>query len=365
MASYGGTGTLTGNAYGDLSAADAFTFQKRMLPIAKKLLTFQRFAQKETKPQKEGLEIRWRRYNKFALNTNPISEGVTPDFDQVSHETLRATLKQYGGWVPITDVLQAVAQDPVLQQITEKQAIQAAEVLDTLTFDIAKAGTYKGVAGPDTTAARTTVEYTIGLSIGKTDSNYGGASAYQSPSTTLIDTAIPALEAEDANKLNTMVLPSPDYNTTPIRPSYVAVGHTDLRQDVEALPDFIPVEKYSGQSGTHEGEIGSCHGVRFILTTMASSFADAGHADGVTQKLKSTTETVADVYPVIIFAQDAMGCVSLSGKDSLRSKVVLPKPSSTDPIGQRGSSAWDTFYVCKRLDEKFLYRLEVGCSSLA
>jgi len=365
MALYGGTGTLTGNSYGDLSAADAFVFQKRMLPIAKKLLTFQRFCQKEVKPQKNGLEVRWRRYNKFALNTNPISEGVTPDFDQVSHETLRGTLKQYGGWVPITDVLQAVAQDPVLQQITEKQAIQAAEVLDTLTFDIAKAGTYFATGAATISGAVGTTNLTIGWAVGKTKSTYNAAGTNTIPSSILIDTAIRALEAEDALKINTMVLPSPDYNTTPIRPSYIAIGHTDLRQDIEALPDFISVEKYSGQSGVHEGEIGSCHGVRFILTTMAAPTADGGANDAAAQKLKSTGGTNNDVYPVIIFAQDAMGCVSLSGKDSLKAAVVLPKPSSTDPIGQRGSSAWSTFYLSKRLDEKFMYRLNVACSSLA
>ena len=287
------------------------------------------------------------------------------DFDQVSHETLKVTLKQYGGWVPITDVLQAVAQDPVLQQITEKQATQAAEVLDTLTYDVAKAGTYFATADSTITSAVGETELTIGWAVGKTNTNYNGTSANQAPSTILIDTAIRALEAEDAMKLNTMVLPSPDYNTTPIRPSYVAIGHTDLRQDIEALPDFIPIEKYSAQTGVHEGEIGSCHGVRFILTTMATPTADNGKNTASTQKLKSTSGTNADVYPVIIFAQDAMGCVSLSGKDSLKAAVVLPKPSSTDPIGQRGSSAWSTFYACKRLDERFMYRINCGCSSLA
>jgi len=47
MAAYGGTGALTGQAYGDLSANDAFTIQKRMLPIAKRLQTFAKFAQKK------------------------------------------------------------------------------------------------------------------------------------------------------------------------------------------------------------------------------------------------------------------------------------------------------------------------------
>ena len=54
MAAYGGTTTISGSSYGDLSKNDAFTIQKKMLPIAKRLLTFAKFAQKETKPQKQG-----------------------------------------------------------------------------------------------------------------------------------------------------------------------------------------------------------------------------------------------------------------------------------------------------------------------
>ena len=54
------------------------TIQKKMLPIAKRLLTFAKFAQKETKPQKQGLEIRHRRYERFPIVDSPIAEGVTP-----------------------------------------------------------------------------------------------------------------------------------------------------------------------------------------------------------------------------------------------------------------------------------------------
>jgi N4-gp56 family major capsid protein len=75
MAINAGTGLLTGSSYGDLSKHDAYTIQKRMLPIAKRLLTFSKFAQRETKPQKEGLEIRHRRYERFPIVDTPIAEG--------------------------------------------------------------------------------------------------------------------------------------------------------------------------------------------------------------------------------------------------------------------------------------------------
>ena len=114
MAAYGGATAITGgSSYGDLSKNDAFTIQKRMLPIAKRLLTFAKFAQKETKPQKQGLEIRHRRYERFPIVDTPIAEGVTPDFTTIDQTTMMHTLKQYGSYVNTTDVMLAASTDPL------------------------------------------------------------------------------------------------------------------------------------------------------------------------------------------------------------------------------------------------------------
>ena len=101
-------------------------------------------------------------------------------------------------------------------------------------------------------------------------------------------------------------------STEPIRASYIAITHPDLRQDVQALPGFVPVEKYSDQSDVIDGEIGGVEGVRFITTTQAVPFKDAGDTNGVANCV-STGGTNADVYPVLIFAEDSIGCATLGG----------------------------------------------------
>ena len=68
---------------------------------------------------------------------------------------------------------------------------------------------------------------------------------------------------------------------------------------------------------------------------------------------------------MLIFAQDAIGCATLGGMDSLRSKVVMPKPGPGDPLGQRGTVAWDTFYSCIILQDLWMYRLEVVATKLS
>ena len=69
----GFVGTLSGSAYGDLSG-QMLSPCKRMLPIAKRLLTFGKFAQK-VKSQGEGLEIRHRRYERFPIADQPIARS--------------------------------------------------------------------------------------------------------------------------------------------------------------------------------------------------------------------------------------------------------------------------------------------------
>ena len=357
MAAYGGTGSISGSSYGDLSKNDAFTIQKKMLPIAKRLLTFAKFAQKETKPQKQGLEIRHRRYERFPVVDTPIAEGVTPDFSSLEHTTLMHTLKQYGSYVNTTDVQMAAASDPVLKIISERQATQAGETIDFLSYKVFRAGTQVKYVGASATA-RTHVDMHIG----------GVACAVNNPgvSATLgpLQTAIRVLENNDAQKLKSKLKASVGIATEPIRESYIAICHPDLRQDIQALPGFVAVEKYSEQSDAIEGEIGGVEGVRFITTTQATPFKDAGDTNGVANCV-STGGVNNDVYPVLIIGEDAIGCATLGGMDSLRSKVVMPKPGPGDPLGQRGTVAWDTFYSCIILQDLNMYRLEVVCTKLA
>jgi N4-gp56 family major capsid protein len=323
------------------------------------LLTFAKFAQKETKPQKQGLEIRHRRYERFPVVDTPIAEGVTPDFSSLEHTTLMHTLKQYGSYVNTTDVQLAAAADPVLKIISERQATQAGETIDFLSYKVFRAGTQVKYVGTSATA-RSDVDFTIG----------GVAPTVSSPSSgtqtlAALQTAIRTLENNDAGKLKSKLKASVGIATEPIRESYVAICHPDLRQDIQELPGFTPVEKYSDQGDIIEGEIGGVEGVRFITTTQATPFKDAGDTNGAGAGAISTGGANNDVYPVLIIGEDAIGCATLGGMDSLRSKVVMPKPGPGDPLGQRGTVAWDTFYSCIILQDLNMYRLEVACTRLA
>ena len=404
----GGTGgvSVAGTMkYGSLDETEAFKIQKKFLSIAKRSMIMARFAQKETKAQKEGLEVRWKRFEKFALPLVPLAEGVKPPADTLLQTIIKVKFNKYGSYVATTDVLVAAATDPIIQQVTERQSIQAAELMDFITFLHARSGTQAAYAGGTT---RATVDAEIGGTTGDTTGS----------STNLLDTAVRTLEYNEARKIAKQMTPSPKYNTEPVPEAYVAVGHTDLRKDIEKLPGFIPYVKYSNNGQQMlPGELGSVGVVRFVLTTQAAPFGKTpdgteiistdiaetqtsdytyGHTG---QSFGSTAGTVADssnygeagaadaeeigasiaslklvtnasentvqVYPVVIFSAECIGCVSLSGYDAVIPKVVMPQPAVTDPLGQSGSVGWKSWYACQILNEAWLYRIECGASTIS
>ena len=93
------------------------------------------------------------------------------------------------------------------------------------------------------------------------------------PNTKLLDTAIRALENNEATKIAKIVKPGPNYDTSAIPDSYIAVCHPDLRQDIEDLPGYVPYQKYAnGGMQVMPGEIGAVGMIRFIVTTQAAPF---------------------------------------------------------------------------------------------
>ena len=351
----GGVGTLQstsgfGAKYGELSAADAFTIQKKFLTISKKLVTMARFAQKDTKPLGEGNEVRYRRYERFQVNTDTISEGVTPNSDTLRQTTIKLTLEQYGAWVPITDRMMALSGDPIVAQITERQAIQMAEQMDTLAYNTFKAGSsvfYSDAQQDGTWDGEP--EKTIG-GLDSWASNAGGTAVPK-----ILNAVVRYLESNDSVKISNVVKPASQYNTEPVAEGYFGITHPDMRQDIESLVGFVPVEKYANYGAVMAGEIGKGGMIRFIATTLSTPVEAASSAIG---GCKLGAGGKNNIYKTLVFGKDAVGCASLSGKDSVTPTVITPQATSEDPLGQRGSVGYSYYYGCKILNDAFMTRIE-------
>ena len=117
-----------------------------------------------------------------------------------------------------------------------------------------------------------------------------------------------------------MLSSSVKFNTVAVAPAFIGFAHTDLESDIRGLTGFTPTEQY-GSMEALPYEIGKVEDVRYILTPVLSSIANAGGAKG---SMISTGGTSADVYPVVYCAKDSYGSVSLKGSDAMTPYIRNP-----------------------------------------
>lgn len=345
-------------SYGDISPAVAAYSVVRMLKRGMPYLHLEKFGQTYPLPTNSTQTAKFRRYflsgatgsagsgnpaNAFyvPVATTPLVEGVTPAGSKLANQDYTVTLAQYGDYVTITDVVEDTHTDPVLQQATDILGEQAAITVETLRYNVLKAGTNVFYAG--NVAGRSSVVTAIDI-------------ADQRRVTT-------ALNRQNAKKITQIVASSPDYNTKSVEASYVAVCHPDCETDIRKLTGFKPVADYGPHTTPWEGEIGSCEQVRYLTSTVIAPVPDVG-GTAVTNSLRYTTaNTACDIYPILYFGRDAFGIVPLKGKSSMTPMVVNPKPAAGDPLAQRGTVGWKLWTATVILQEAWMARLEVGASA--
>ena len=282
------------------------------------------------------------------LATTPLVEGVTPAGSLLANQDYTVTLNQYGDFMTITDVIEDTHTDPVLQQMTDILGEQAAITVETLRYNVLKAGT--NVFYGTNVASRSLVANPVALAD--------------------IRRVSTGLNRQNAKKITSVVASNPDFNTKSVEAAYMAIVHPDLETDLRALANFIPVASYGPHTSPFEGEIGSIEQVRFLTSTVFLPFSDSGvilasfvaGASGSSTP-RSTSGVNVDVYPILIFARDAFGIVPLKGKSSMTPMVVNPKPAAGDPLAQRGTVGWKLWTATVILQDAFMARLEVACSS--
>lgn len=323
-------------SYGDITPRTAAFAIAKLLARAMPHMVLEKFGQTFPIPERKTKVAKFRRYNKLALATTPLTEGVTPAGKSMTVTDVTATLDQYGDFVTITDVIQDTHEDPVLQQAQEVLAQQAAETIETIRYNILKAGT--------------NVFYTNGTARNQVNTPLSLADQRQ---------VTRALKRQNAKHITSIVRSTPSFNTENVEASYVAVCHSDLENDIRAMTGFINTKDY-GQITPWENEIGAVEDVRYLRSTLFTPFADAGGAAGA---MISTSTVNADVYPILYFAQDAYGIVPLKGLKSITPMVVNPVPSKSDPLGQRGHVSWKSMQTAVILNDAWMARLESAATA--
>lgn len=337
---------------GDISFRTSGYVSGELLKRAQPRLIISRLGQNKPIPKNSSKTIKFRGYEPLDNDPKPLTEGVTPESSKPRFRDVTSELVQYGDYIEITDVLHDTHEDPLWAEFTDILGEQAGIMLERVVIQKLLAGTNAFFSGSTSNVAATQrdkVNLPLSLSLQRRVTR--------------------ALKRQLAMPITSVVKASPNFNTMPVAPAFIAVCHPDCESDIRALPGFTPVEQY-GSYTPMEGEIGKCEDVRYLATTLLEPFEDAGAAPEDTVKVESKSGSVADVYPILYFGKDAFGVTPFAADSRSKSAPVNVMalnpntPRGGDPLGQRGSLGWKAYRTAEILYDMWMARVEVAVTKL-
>ena len=282
-----------------------------LIDLAEPYLVHDQFGQKQPIPQNGGKQIEFRKYSPLPKALTPLTEGVTPTGQKLTMGVVTAVVNQYGGYIELSDMLIWTAIDNNQVQATKMLAGQAGRTIDTVVREVLVGGTNVQYA-EGTHSSRATLDGNDKLTVD------------------CIRKAVRYLKVMKAQKING---------------DFVGIIHPDCSYDLMSDPKWVNVKTYSDPDGIYEGEIGKIEGVRFVETSEAKIFEDAGASS-------------KDVYATLILGENAYGTTEISGGGLQYIAKQLGSAGTADPLNQRATCGWKATKAAARLVEEYMVRIE-------
>lgn len=307
---------------GSLSAEMKTFYEKRLLDQAEPLLVHNQFGDKYPIPAGSGKKIEFRKYSALPKALTALTEGVTPAGNSLTVTTVEGTVKQYGDWIQLSDMLQMTAIDNNVVQATKLLSSQAGRTLDTVTREVLAGGTNVIYAPKVVDGAETEVLSRSTLT----------------PECVLT----PFVVMRAAATLEAM-------NTPKINGSYVLITHPYCRETLQESPGWVDVVKYKEGNNTFSGEIGKIGDVRVVTTSEAKVINDS-----TCPVVESST--YYSVFTSLLLGANAYGVTEL--ENGGLQHIVKQLGYGEDPLNQRSSCGWKATSVAVRLCEEYMVRIE-------
>lgn len=321
----------TANSSGNHLTPEMKTYyDMQLLEDCKPYLVHGQFAQKRNIPKGNSKTINWRKFSSLGKATTALTEGVTPDGQNLDVTQIDATVAQYGGYVTVSDLLELTAVDPIINETSKLIANQAGVTLDTIVRNALVGGTVVQYATPCTS----------------TNPEVASRSSLSSDYRVKVVDILRAVRTLKRKNVPT------------INGYYIAIVHPDVAFDLMRDPEFVEWHKYCSPDELYEGEIGKIGKCRFVESTEAKIWKDS--------TCPSTTvseQTVyTPVYATLVLGADAYGDTEVAGGGL--EMIVKQKGSAgtADPLDQRSTIGWKATKVAKILSQERMVRLE-SCAS--
>lgn len=316
------TGDVTGYNGTGLSAEMKTYYSDTLIDMAEPKLVHDQFGQKQPIPKGKGKTIEFRKYDPLPKALTPLTEGVTPDGQKLNVSTVTAEVKQYGGYIELSDILQLAAIDNNLVQATKLLGGQAGRTLDTIVREVLSGGT-------NVQYAEGKVDSRNALKGGNDDGNN---------------------DYLTVNAVRMAVRTLKNQNAETIDGAFVGIIHPDVAFDLMNDPKWVNVKTYSDPEGIYQGEIGKIENVRFVESTEAKVFNGEG-AEG------------RNVYSTLILGENAYGTTELAGGGLEHIVKQLGSAGTADPLNQRATAGWKATKAAVRLVENYMVRVETTASA--
>ena len=315
--------------------------------------------------------IKWRRYNSELDNASGVSPKLTP----LAELTGNAAYGQgrAASAVHFTDVTATV------QKFGDYHILN--EEVEIFNFN----NTFAGIMRPLSIAAgRTANQLQRNVGEDNATKDFAGGVASDALVATAVAEAdlkrvINVLNRQSGITFTPMTTGSENVGTTPTLPSYWAICHPDVAEDVAGLTGFKSVETYAGQVQIAPFEFGyfgrAGQGIRFLQTEDASIDLDAGVVTASAPTLRFNSTNV-DLYTILIFGMESIGAVGLGqsyGTEAYETGDDIPaiellvsnrQASAADPFAEIRTMAYKLWHTGAILNANWSRALRVGATAL-
>jgi N4-gp56 family major capsid protein len=291
-----GSGGVGGGAG---SQSNQFVVYNKMgfLTILRAELVFEPWCKNGSLPTGMGSDTaRWFRYADLAADTTELIEGQNPTEDVITNPTqIDVRIKQFGSFIKVSDKLDLMKISGTQEQFRDILARKAALSLDTMIQ----------------TEALTTS--TIIRAGGQANSSLDGPAAGSVITAGLRDIARIRGKFRSLNAKPHSATPGGRFFGLIVDPEV----SFDIMSDAAAVGGqanvfWLDISKYIDKGSILEGSPGSVMGVAFKETTQIDTVTDTGQV----------------VFRNLVFADEGLGCLKLSGKSGI--EIINKKSGPND-----------------------------------